>query len=295
MTRLGAPAYLHPLPGFRPRVRTLPLALIAAALLVLPGATAAVPLPGEGSEIVSGHSRSLYASGHSCTTTDPATGLLSTDLTSRLQHVAEAGGMRVTLQLDAIPGDDACPAVDVSFFVAASWPTMPQEYAYGDFTTDCGAVGSFLVMRWDQGYSGHAFWSEVPSGCALGIPSSSAVQFSIQLATPSPAMACTPVLLPTCVGAQESTWQMPTSCSSERLAIHGGLELVYGMHGCDHRDGEEFAQAGDSFGIVRVRATQDSCMVFVGDFLGGPAQQNVGCPQPAGDALYGTDWHTILP
>lgn len=282
------------------------LARLLVAVLVLtslaPSAAAALPAAGVGSDVVTSHHAYDLSTGLFCTSRDAFTGIVTSDLTSRFSAMPAGPGLTTfTLQLDAtladpVNGVEACDGADLTFTSDIAWP-LSSGWNVGSFSATCGLSGAIYAYRSTLSDDFQIHIGEAPEECALPL-AQGFLGWSMTPVHPATAAVCSPLLVPACLGAYDSTYP-GYGCSSgeaSRFVLTAVLDVVSVERSCHYwSDQREHVVVSDGLGIVRIDTTSDSCTIRVGDPLGVAPSQSTACPAELGDAIYGTDWTHLLP
>lgn len=281
------------------RVFGRPVAFLALVILVAPFAAGALPpasATDTDAEIVSRHSVSRFEpvtfAQHNCNSGDPAVGIVSTDLTSRLMHEAGDGVTTFTLHLDAVPGDLECPAIDLEFTAALAYPPT-SGITWSSFTTTCGAPGSIVIYHHSQGTVIQFFLDDMTGVCL--VPGFYQGGFLIGRLQQGPAAACSPLVVLGCAGVIEREPPMrwgECDGQAESTSVTLIADVITARQQCHPwTDGKRHAIVSDGFfGFVEIDATDDSCTIR--DNLAGLVTQP--CPEEVRAAIYDQDWGHIL-
>lgn len=277
-------------------MRALVIALLVPALLAsTPASAASVPSAiGGDTEMVGGHAYQEFLTGRYCTSSDPALGLVNTDVASTLQHVETVGVTTYTIHLDATPAGGDCAAIDLVIDASAAWPADGAS-SWGSFSAACGATGTIQAYRATSAIVVLSF-ANVPVACGWSVASYSLVYMSIRPVHPSTGAVCMPVIVPSCSGATDGALPW-SSCGGSYFAVSAAdFTLVYASHGCYFGpDGEkERAYFSPALGILWIEATSDECWIRYDEGATG-VRSEVACPEEVRQAVYEQDWTAILP
>lgn len=273
----------------------LPRAVALLALLLVAASARAGPAPLlDGRDVVGSHAAYDFTTGHGCYSSDPVLGVASTDLTSTLAYISSGASTTFRLHLDAIPLDESCPAIDLTFTASLAWPPA-EGLQRGSFNAPCGVSGFVDAYGEATGRSLVLWFSNAPSAC--GLPATTGL-LAASVAPPHPAttLACTPVVVPGCSGVADQNAQWFPGCGGERHATYvyvAGIGVVGGARECQAwNDGREHSRVDALF--VTVDATETDCTIHAYDpVLGGEAMEP--CPDALHEAVWGMDWGNLVP